>query len=59
MPEVNQTAVPKGIIRRENKRDKETIQEGIPPPPQEAVERLSMTFTANGKWLADVCHLLF
>lgn len=32
MPEVNQTTV-----RREKKRDKGTLQPGIPPPPQEAV----------------------
>ena len=37
MPEVNQTTVSQWFIRREKKRDKETLQPGIPPPPQEAV----------------------
>lgn len=37
MPEVNQTTVSQWFIRREKKRDKGTLQPGIPPPPQEAV----------------------
>lgn len=37
MPEVNQATVSQWFIRREKKRDKETLQQGIPPPPQEAV----------------------
>ena len=37
MPEVNQTTVSQWFIRREKKRDKGTLQPGIPTPPQEAV----------------------
>lgn len=37
IPEVNQTTVSQWFIRREKKRDKGTLQPGIPTPPQEAV----------------------
>ena len=37
MPEVNQATVSQWFIRREKKRDKETLQQGIPPPPLEGV----------------------